>query len=167
MPRFAGPQRLALALAVVIIIADQASKTWISEYLMAGGRRLVEVLPFFNLVALWNRGVSFGAFNGGSGPGSFVFVGLALVIVVVLAMWLRRTDRLLPAAGLGLIIGGALGNVIDRVRIGAVFDFIDLHALGWHFWAFNVADSAITVGVTLLLMDSLFAGADQSKRNPS
>ena len=164
MARFAGPQWLALGLTALIIVADQVSKAWVFRYLAAGGRRMVEVLPVFNLVALWNRGVSFGAFNGGSGPGSFVFVGLALAIVVVLAVWLQRTERRLPAAGLGLIIGGALGNVIDRARIGAVFDFIDLHAFGWHFWAFNVADSAITVGVILLLLDSLFGGAEQSKR---
>lgn len=167
MARFAAPQRLALVLVAVVIAADQWSKARLYDYLVASGRRAVEVLPFFNLVALWNRGVSFGVLNGASGPGSLVFVGLALVIVVILAVWLARTERLLPAAGLGLIVGGAIGNVIDRLRVGAVFDFIDLHALGVHFWAFNVADSAITTGVILLLLDSLFGGGDKSKKEPS
>jgi signal peptidase II len=164
MLRFAAPQRLALLLSVVVIAADQISKASLHDYLSTTGQRVVEILPFLNLVAVWNYGVSFGVFNHGPAAGSWVFVGLAIVIVVVLATWVVRADRLLPAAALGLVIGGALGNVIDRVRQGAVFDFIDLHALGVHFWAFNVADSGISIGVVLLLMDSLFGAAEQSKR---
>ena len=167
MVRFAAPQRLALALIVAVIAADQVSKTWLYTYLSTTGRHAIEVLPFLNLIAVWNYGVSFGVFNQGPGTGAWMFVGLALVIVVILAAWVVRADRLLPAAALGLVIGGALGNVIDRVRQGAVFDFIDLHALGVHFWAFNIADSGISVGVVLLLIDSLFGGDEQSKREPS
>ncbi len=162
--RFAAPQRLALVLIVAVIAADQMSKTWLYDYLSTTGQRAIEVMPFLNLVAVWNYGVSFGVFNQGPSTGSWVFVGLALVIVIILATWAVRADRLLPAAALGLVIGGALGNVIDRVRQGAVFDFIDLHALGIHFWAFNIADSGISIGVVLLLMDSLFGAPEQSKR---
>ncbi len=162
--RFAAPQRLALVLIVAVIAADQMSKTWLYDYLSTTGQRAIEVMPFLNLVAVWNYGVSFGVFNQGPSTGSWVFVGLALVIVIILATWAVRADRLLPAAALGLVIGGALGNVVDRVRQGAVFDFIDLHALGIHFWAFNIADSGISIGVVLLLMDSLFGAPEQSKR---
>ncbi len=164
MIRFAAPQRLALTLIVAVIAADQISKACLYNYLSATGRRAIEVLPFLNVVAVWNYGVSFGVFNEGPSTGAWLFVGLALVIVAMLAAWVVRADRLLPAAALGLVIGGALGNVIDRIRQGAVFDFIDLHALGVHFWAFNIADSGISIGVVLLLMDSLFGAAEQSKR---
>lgn len=164
MARFAAPQASALGLAAAVIIADQASKAWLFRYLSESGRHMIEVLPFFNVVTVWNYGVSFGMFNTGSRAGSWAFVGLALAIVVVLAIWAARSVRLLPACALGLVIGGAIGNVIDRLRLGAVFDFLDVHVAGWHWPAFNVADSAITVGVILLLLDSLFAGAEQGKR---
>lgn len=167
MVRFQAPQRLALALVIAVIAADQLSKVWLYSYLVSTGRRMIEVLPFFNLVAVWNYGVSFGILNIGPSAGTWVFVGLALIIVIVLAAWVATADRILLAAALGLVIGGALGNVVDRIRQGAVFDFIDLHALGVHFWAFNIADSGISIGVALLLMDSLFGGAEQSKREPS
>jgi signal peptidase II len=82
----------------------------------------------------------------------------------VLAVWLWRALRSIPAAALGLVIGGALGNVVDRIRFGAVFDFLDVHVAGWHWPAFNVADSAISVGVAVLLIDSLFQNPDKGKR---
>lgn len=167
MSRFAGPQRVALALIAVVIVADQISKAWLYDYLVRSGRQAIVVLPFFNLVTVWNHGVSFGMFNSGSGATSWAFVGLALAIVAALAVWVIRAERMLPAVALGLVIGGAIGNVIDRVRLGAVFDFLDVHAAGWHWPAFNVADSAITIGVALLLLDSLFGGAGQSKKTPS
>lgn len=167
MARFATPQRLALGLAVATVVADQVSKACLAHVFAASGRRIIEVLPFFNLVAVWNYGVSFGMFNRGSPAGAWAFVALALAVVVMLIVWVARTDRTLPAVALGLVIGGALGNVIDRLRLGAVFDFLDVHAFGVHFWAFNVADSGITIGVILLLLDSLFAGSDESKREPS
>ena len=167
MHRFDAPQRLGLGLIGLVIALDQATKAWLYGYFAAGGRQIVEVLPFFNLVTVWNYGVSFGLFNRGSTTGAWVFVALAVAIVAVLAVWLARAGRLLLAAALGLVIGGAIGNVIDRLRLGAVFDFLDFHALGWHWPAFNVADSAITVGVILLFLDSLFGGADQSKKESS
>ncbi len=163
-----GPvQRLAIGLAAAVIVLDQLSKAWLYDYLIAGGRRLIEVLPFFNLVTVWNYGVSFGLFNGGQQGGAWAFVILALAIVAALAVWLRRTDRALVAAAIGLVIGGALGNVVDRLRLGAVFDFLDFHAFGWHWPAFNLADSAITIGVALLFVDSLFSGREESKRESS
>jgi signal peptidase II len=99
--------------------------------------------------------VSFGMLDSASRLGPWILSGLALAVVVLLLGWLRRVDHPLTSAGLGLIIGGAIGNVIDRVRFGAVIDFLDFHALGWHWPAFNVADSAIFVGAVLLLVDGL------------
>ena len=150
--------RLGLAVATLTAIADQATKLVFFRYLVEGGRPLVEVQPFFNLVTVWNYGASFGMFNRGSRTGSAVFVVLAVIIVSALVVWLRKAETRTLAVALGLVIGGAAGNVIDRLRFGAVFDFLDFHALGWHWPAFNLADSAISVGVGLLLIDTLFAG---------
>lgn len=166
MASVGAPLKVGLGLAFAIIVVDQASKAWLYKYLVASGRGVVEVLPFVNLVTVWNYGVSFGLFNSGSAAGSWIFVVLALAIVAALARWLLGATRTVPAVALGLVIGGAIGNVIDRLRLGAVFDFLDVHALGWHWPAFNVADSAITVGVALLFIDSLFGGAEQSKKGP-
>jgi signal peptidase II len=163
MSGFGFPQRCGAVLVALVLILDQLSKWWLYDYLVVGGHRMVELLPFFNLVAVWNYGVSFGMFNNGSAAGAWVFIGLALIIIVVLALWMRRALRTVPAAALGLVIGGALGNVVDRIRFGAVFDFLDVHAMGWHWPAFNVADSAITVGVAVLLIDSLFQNPDKGK----
>lgn len=117
--------------------------------------RVIPVLPFFNLVLVWNPGVSFGMFGDGS-IGAWGLVLLAAGIVAALLWWLRKADTTLSIVSLGLVIGGAIGNVIDRLIHGAVVDFLDLHVAGWHWPAFNIADSAITIGVVLLLAESLF-----------
>ena len=164
--RLAGPQRLGLVLALAIVIADQASKFWLYQYLVVDGVRAVEILPFFNLVTVWNYGVSFGMFSTGVASTAWIFSLVALAISGALGVWLLRSDRVLLTAALGLIIGGAIGNIIDRLRFGAVFDFLDFHAFGWHWPAFNVADSAITIGVAVLFVDSLFGEDGRSKKTP-
>jgi signal peptidase II len=145
--------RLGLLLALVIILADQASKAMV----LAMVDEPVVVTPFFNLVLVWNRGVSFGMLDSGGIGTPWLLSGLALAVVVALVLWLRRVDQKLTAIGLGLVIGGALGNVIDRIRFGAVFDFLDFHLAGYHWPAFNVADSAIVIGAAVLLADGLRA----------
>lgn len=167
MLRYSPPQRLGLALAVMAVVLDQMSKWWFFRFLVVEGNSPVQVMPFFNLVTVWNYGVSFGLFNSGSATAAWVFAALALAITAALAIWLSRTDRTLIAAALGLVIGGAVGNVIDRVRFGAVFDFLDFHAFGWHWPAFNVADSAITLGVAALFIDSLFGDRQEGKNEGS
>ena len=117
----------------------------------------VEVTSFFNLVTVWNFGISFGMFSRGAAQSAWLFAVLALAITGGLVLWLRRAPSRLVATALGCVIGGAIGNVVDRLRLGAVFDFLDFHAMGWHWPAFNVADAAICVGVGLLLCDALFA----------
>ena len=145
--------RLGLVVAGLVIVLDQLSK-WAILTLLDD---VATVTPFFNLVVVWNRGVSFGMFDSASASGPWLLSGLALAVVVALLVWLRRIDHPLAAVALGLIIGGALGNVVDRIRFGAVVDFLDFHALGYHWPAFNVADSAICVGAVLLLVDGLLA----------
>ena len=148
---------LGMILATVVVAADQAVKWWILEVVMHPPR-VIEITGFFNLVLAWNRGVSFGLLNGEAAP--WLLAAVALAISLALGLWLRQAERILIAVGLGLILGGALGNLIDRIRFGAVTDFLDFHAFGVHFWAFNVADSAITLGVTVLIIDGLFAEGD-------
>ncbi len=158
--------RLGLIIAAVVLALDQAAKLYFHDLLVVQGQHAIEVLPFFNLVTVWNYGISFGLFNSGSAGASIVFVVLALAIVAALGFWLRSADHPLVGVALGLVIGGAIGNVVDRVRYGAVFDFLDIHAFGWHWPAFNIADSAITVGVVLLCFDALFLTQRSAKKNP-
>jgi signal peptidase II len=158
-PRVAGG-----VLAVVVLIVDQATKWWILNDVMQPPR-VIDITPFFNLVLGWNRGVSFGLFGAGEAGTAWLLIAVALVISTVLFVWLLRTDRIIVGLGLGAIIGGALGNVTDRLRFGAVTDFLDFHLLGVHWPAFNVADAGITVGAAVLILHSLFQGAEHRTSN--
>ncbi len=152
-----APMGVGLAVAAGVLVLDQATKWWIVEVVMVPPRE-IPVLPVFNLVLGWNRGISFGLFNWDSDLGAWLFTGLALAIVCALVAWMRRAEGRWTAATLGLIVGGALGNVVDRLRYGAVADFLDFHLAGYHWPAFNVADAGITVGAAVLILESLFAG---------
>ncbi len=152
----AGPRKAGLLVGLAVLAADQASKWWIVNELMSPPRQ-IEITPFFNIVMVWNRGVTFGIFANDSDWGRWLLIGLSLAISAVLVVWMWRCGRGWVAAALGGVIGGALGNVIDRFHYGAVADFLDVHAAGWHWPAFNVADSAIVVGVAILLLDALIS----------
>ena len=153
-----------LALAAVIVAVDQATKWWILERVMMPPR-VIPMTPFFNLVMTWNRGVSFGLFNNDSPYNALILPLIAIVISALLGIWLARAHKPILAYGLGSVIGGAVGNLIDRVRFGAVADFLDFHVWGYHWPAFNIADSAITIGVAILIADSLFGTAEQHRKN--
>ena len=144
-----------LIVASVVIALDQATKWWVVTIFM-NPPRVVDVWPFFNVVMVWNRGVTFGFLGDTPYWGQWALVGLSLAIVAILLLWLRRAETTWRAAAIGLIIGGALGNVIDRVHYGAVADFLDFHVAGYHWPAFNFADAAITVGVAIMFFDALF-----------
>lgn len=147
-----------LIIALLVIAADQAAKAWVLGFFAGhAGAPLVAVTPFFNLVLTGNRGVSFGLFNNSDAMNTAVFTVLAAVIVIALLVWLRRAANPLIRLALGLIIGGAVGNVVDRLARGAVVDFLDFHLGTWHWFAFNLADAAICLGVAALLLDGLLA----------
>jgi len=146
--------RWALIFIAVLIGADQFLKQYMLS-LVFEPPRVIEVTGFFNLVPVWNRGVSFGML-GDSETSRWILVGLAFVIVAILVVWLIRAGSAVVVFALVLVIGGALSNVIDRVVFGAVVDFIDIHAFGWHWPAFNLADMSIVAGTALLLYDGLF-----------
>ena len=153
--------RLGLTVATMIVVADRLIKWWAIGAL-AEEPFGVEILPFFNLVLVWNRGISFGMFGGGALP-PWLLGAIAVAVILALVIWLRRVETRLLAATIGLVIGGAAGNVIDRFRFGAVADFLDLHWGDYHWPAFNLADAAITVGVVILLIDALLIGNERHK----
>ena len=150
-----------LLLAIVVIVADQITKWLMLDFLDLEVNPIV-VTSFFNLVLVWNRGVSFGMFNEAGAAGPWILTAVALLVVLGLLYWLRQAEGWYMVVGLGLVIGGALGNVIDRIRYGAVVDFLDFHIAGYHWPAFNVADSAICIGAGLLLIDGLLSPARQT-----
>lgn len=146
---------LGLLALVLVLAADQASKWWVLHGLDLPERGSVAVLPVLNLTMVWNRGVTFGMLNGLGAAGAWVLAAVAAVVVVALLVWMRRAETRLAVLALGAIAGGAIGNVIDRLRFGAVVDFIHAHAFGWSWYVFNVADAAIVCGVAALLLDGL------------
>jgi signal peptidase II len=149
--------RLGFAVAAAIVVLDQATKWYFFSVADLPRIGQIRVLPFFNLTLVWNQGVSFGLLNGGGALwGRIGLIVFALAISTVVARWLLTTDRPWPGIAMGLVIGGALGNVIDRIVHGRVFDFLDFSGLGFP-WVFNIADSAITVGVIMLAWDTFFA----------
>jgi signal peptidase II len=156
--------RFGLILAAVVFVLDQGSKYWILGpgafspvgCLEAGLYcRFVEVSALFDLRMVWNRGVSFGLLHAQDDIARWGLVALSAFIAGFFGWGLRTAERRLTAVSLGLIVGGALGNVIDRIRFGAVADFLDFHGL-WFPWVFNVADAAITVGAILFVADLFF-----------
>ncbi|MDF1792390.1 MAG: signal peptidase II [Thalassobaculaceae bacterium] len=146
-----------LGLGVLVVSLDQAAKLWALSVLFHPPRR-VEILPVLDFVPVWNRGVSFGLLSNTSAWGPWALSGFAVVVCIFMAVWLARARTWPLVWGLGAVIGGAVGNVVDRVLYGAVVDFIDVHYGGWHWPAFNIADSAITLGVGLLLLDAFGIG---------
>lgn len=157
-----APGALALALAALVVALDQASKWWIVAVVVPppGGLPLA---PFLNIVLTRNPGISFGMLQLLGAWGPWLLSGLALVIVVWLFLWQRRAGSRWISTAVGLIAGGALGNVLDRLDPRGVIDFIDVYAGAYHWPAFNLADSAITVGVALLIAEALFNRRERHK----
>jgi signal peptidase II len=142
-------------LMVLVVLCDQLTKWWVLRMVMVPPRTVQET-PFLNLVLVWNKGVTFGFLNQlDHRYVPYILIGVAAVVVILLARWLWRTSSTMVALALGAIMGGAIGNVIDRVRFGAVMDFLDFYYRDYHWYAFNIADAAIVTGVGLLLLDSL------------
>ena len=150
-----GRVRWGLLAALLVLAADQARKWWVLDVLRLPERGQVPVLPVLSLTMVWNQGVTFGLFHQSGAWGPWLLAGVALAVVAALAVWLRRAESALVAASLGAIGGGAVGNVLDRLRFGAVVDFLHAHAFGWSWYVFNVADAAIVCGVGVLVLDGL------------
>ena len=155
--------RSGIIAAIVTLIADQASKLWLLHVFDIGHRGMVQVTPFFDLVLAWNTGISYGWLQNMGATGQTLLMAGKAVAIVLLAIWMARSQTRLAVIGLGLIIGGAIGNAIDRIAYGAVVDFALFHIAiagkTYSWYVFNLADAAIVAGVGALLYDSLFAPA--------
>jgi signal peptidase II len=143
-------------IALAVVLVDQIVKAGVLAHFGSPGVASTPLGPFFDLTLRLNRGISFSLFSRDSAASQVGLLAVTLAATLLLAWWLARSRTVLPAVGLGLIIGGALGNAIDRLAHGAVIDYLDLHAFGRHFFVFNVADAAINIGVVLLILDLLF-----------
>ncbi|MCW8085785.1 signal peptidase II [Sabulicella glaciei] len=159
-----------LLFALVLLVLDQLSKWWVLEVLDLPGRRSVPLLeagPFgLDLTMVWNRGVTFGMFSGEGAWNHVILALLAMAVSVFLLRWLWKAENRWAALALGAVIGGAVGNVIDRFRFGAVVDFVDAHAWGWHWYVFNIADAGIVCGVAVLVADALIRPEGRRKEAP-
>lgn len=159
-----GPYfRLGLLISPSLVVADQLSKWWILYGLKLPELQSIALLPFLNFTMVWNYGISMGLPIGDS-LGKWGIIVLTIAISLWLVHWLKNTERKFEAMALSLILGGAIGNIIDRFLHGAVVDFVHLHAWGYSFYVFNLADSAITIGVVLLLIDGLREGTKGPKK---
>jgi len=162
--RLQGPKAFTIALAVIVV--DQLTKIWMLGSVFPAAcmgfnptpdpytHCSVPVLGPFNLSMVWNQGVSFGLFRGEADWVRWVLAAFSLGVAIALGVWARRVERPILGVAIGLVMGGAIGNLVDRVRLGAVADFLDFQGLMFP-WVFNIADSGITIGVVLLLLDSL------------
>jgi len=167
--------RFGLILAATVFVLDQISKYIIlgpMNFSPPGCREIgaqcgfIELSPIFDLRMVWNHGVSFGLLRADGDIGRWALAAMSIAISGVFFWWLRTAERRLTAWSLGLVIGGALGNVIDRIRFGAVADFLDFSGL-WFPWVFNIADSGITVGAILLLLDFVLHGEGKAVPKPA
>jgi signal peptidase II len=161
------PARAGLTALLVTLLLDQVSKLGLyfgTDLVLTQPWRLA---PFADFVVVWNRGVSYGLFQQEGGLGRWLLVALSLAAAAGLGIWMLRAGSRLLAVALGLIVGGALGNAVDRAAYGAVFDFVHLHAGGWSWYVFNVADAAIVAGVIGLVLDSLSPAGRRGRPDPA
>ncbi len=141
--------------AVLALLIDQFHKFYMIEIFGIVEKKRIEVAEFFNLVMVWNRGISFGMFQGHE-YSNYFFMVLTVIISTILLLFARKSVSMLEASGFGLVVGGACGNLIDRILRGAVADFFDFHYSGYHWPAFNIADSCVFVGAAILVYSGIF-----------
>ena len=149
------PARIGALLALATLALDQASKLYLLFGYELPLKEPLVLAPFLELIVVWNRGISYGLFQQDSEAGRWILLAIMIVAAVGLSVWMVRATSRLLAAALGLIVGGAIGNAIDRVAYGAVFDFVHVHVGSFSWYVFNVADAAIVAGVVGLVYDAL------------
>ena len=167
-PELAGRRlKVGLALALAVLIIDQVHKWWMIEVYEIAEKGRVVVAPFLNLVYVINKGISYGLFTQSDQEGQFMLSGFAVVVSVALVIWLwRGRHSAVSGVSIGLIVGGAIGNAIDRLHLGGVADFFDVHVFGFHWYVFNIADVAIVAGVLGLMYDSFVVSRTGAANRP-
>lgn len=155
--------RFGFIIAAVVLVLDQLSKYWVLALYDLPVKTSVEILPFFSLTMVWNKGISLGLFQANGDLGRWVLIAITVIVTILLTFWLAKAQGNVLKLALGLVIGGAVGNIIDRLRFGAVVDFVHLHAFDYSFYVFNVADAAITIGVLCLLLDAYLVSKEEKK----
>jgi signal peptidase II len=158
---------LGLGVAAFTVLVDQASKVWMLYAYDIGAKAPVAITPFFDLIIVWNQGISYGLLQQDTNFGRFALIAFAFATALALLVWLSQVTSKFTAASIGLIIGGAIGNAIDRIVHGAVADFFSFHAFGYQWYIFNIADVAIVAGVVGLLYESLFGGHKKVSKPPT
>ena len=161
------PRGVGALAAIAVLIADQASKLWLLDRLKMVDHERIVITPFFDIYLVWNTGISYSLFTQTTEAGRWTLLAITAAATLLLGIWLWRVASRRVALGLGAIIGGALGNGFDRLARGAVVDFCDFHVLGWSFYVFNLADTAITLGVVILAVDGLLADRSARKQEPA
>lgn len=156
-------QKKALGLVMLVFLLDRLSKYWILNIYDLPALGQVDILPFFSLTMVWNEGISLGLFQAGGDTGRYILIGFTGLITIILLRWMWREGQSFVALSLALIVGGSLGNIYDRVQFGAVADFLHFHVSNYSFYVFNVADSAITLGVIFMLWDALLSPQKTTK----
>lgn len=154
-----GPFSLfGVLIALAGFAADRLHKWWMLDIYNIAARGRVEVTSFFDLVMAWNNGVSYGLFQAETALGVAILASFAILVIFGLGLWLARVEHRVSALAIGLILGGAIGNVYDRISYGAVADFFSFHAFGFYWYIFNIADVWIGLGVALIILESVWPG---------
>ena len=150
-----------LWLSVLVILTDQLTKWWASSALASG--HVIKLLPLLNLRLAYNRGAAFSVLSGAGDWKLYFLTAVSIIAIVIMLFWMRALSRrdFLLAIGFSLVIGGAFGNLVDRVFLGYVIDFIDFHVGSWHFATFNIADAGVSIGALLLIVHFIFEGRSQ------
>lgn len=152
-----------ITIAILIIVIDQWSKISVVEYFkLKPIYSQIKINDYFNIVMVWNRGISFGLFHNLEAS-TYIFMITSIIITIILLAMLAKSNNLLTSISLSMIIGGAIGNIIDRFIYGAVADFLEFHLYDYYWPAFNIADASISIGVGLYLVDNFIEWKDQSK----
>ena len=163
-----GPlSRFGLLIAAAVMAADQTTKFLVLQLVGWQSGAMARLTPFLDIAVVLNRGVSYGLFPQNGDTGRWMLTAVKLFAALLFIIWLARTHSRVVAASLGLLVGGALGNAIDRTVYGAVVDFISLHVAGWNWYVFNLADTAVVAGVVGLLYDAAFGSATKSPPSAS
>jgi len=158
-----SPRLLGFLVAAITLVVDQGHKIWMLDVFDIAARQPVALTPFLDLVMAWNPGISYSLLSAQTPEGRLALLALSLGATLFLGVWLWRAHRRITTVGLGLIVGGALGNAYDRFAYGAVADFFHFHVGGFHWYIFNIADVAIVAGVGLLLYESFFMAEEKGE----